>query len=41
MAKLLKGSSKDVVASNVKALVSGGMSEKQATHLALRYSRKP
>lgn len=40
MHDMLKGSSSDVIAANAKALRKQGMSEKQALHLALKYSRK-
>lgn len=37
---LLKGSARHIVAANVIELKRGGMSEAQATHLALKHARK-
>lgn len=38
--KLAKGSTRDVIDSNVKQLVAGGYTEANATRVALRHARK-
>lgn len=38
--KMLKGNSKDIIATNVKGLCANGMSEAQATACAMKHARK-
>lgn len=40
VSNLLKGTHKDIIATNIKTLKHSGMNEKQATHLALKHSKK-